>query len=211
MSSDGDAAPEIDPAWWKPALEADDLIEADWRPPEVTSRHLAQLARNAPESTVQRDVLVALAVASSAMLDPENWNEPFKPMWVMNGQRSELPTDLTEEQFQLLAKALPSIGHPLLRARVADVLWCFRDRSSSEWVGMAVDAYLAVPLDRDVWILVATTLGDAPSKSFGAVAEPRRNASAGFHRHSANAFSAARPAMDSCSPICPTCFVLPDR
>lgn len=152
MSTDGDAAPEIDPAWWEPALEADDLIEAAWRPPEVTSRNLAQLARNAPESTVQRDVLVALAVASSAMLDPENWDEPFKPMWVMDGQRSELPTDLTEEQFQLLAKALPSIGHPLLRARVADVLWCFRDRSSSEWLGMAVDAYLAVPLDRDVWI-----------------------------------------------------------
>lgn len=153
MSSGGDSAPEIDPAWWEPALQADDdLIESEWRPPEVISRHLAQLARQAPESTVQRDVLVALAVASSAMLDPENWNEPFKPMWVMNGQRSELPTDLAEEQFQLLAKALPKIGHPLLRARVADVLWCFRDRSSLEWVGLAVDSYLEVPLDRDVWI-----------------------------------------------------------
>lgn len=152
MSSERDASPEVDPTWWEPAIEADDTIEAAWRPPEVTSRRLAQLAEDAPEATAQRDTLVALSVASSAMLDPENWDEPFKPMWVMDGQRSALPTDLTDEQFELLAKALPYIDHPLLRARVADVLWCFRDRSSSEWLGIAVDGYLAVPLDIDVWI-----------------------------------------------------------
>ena len=152
MSSEGDPAPEVDPSWWEPAFAVDDLVEAEWRPPEITSRHLAQLANNAPEGTLQREVLVALTIASSAMLDPENWDEPFKPMWVMGGRRSELPTDLTEAQFHLLARALPHIEHVPLRARVADVLWCFQDRSNSELLGIAVDAYLAVPLERAVWI-----------------------------------------------------------
>jgi hypothetical protein len=152
VSSEGDPAPEVDPSWWEPAFAVDDLVEAEWRPPEITSRHLAQLANNAPEGTLQRDVLIALTIASSAMLDAENWDEPFKPMWEMGGRRSALPRDLTEAQFHLLARALPRIEQVTLRARVADVLWCFQDRSNSQLLGIAVDAYLAVPLERDVWI-----------------------------------------------------------
>ncbi|QZN86220.1 DUF4209 domain-containing protein [Cellulomonas sp. C5510] len=152
MSVDGDGIPTLDEAWWEPALAEDDVIDAAWRPVEVMSRHLVQHARAAPASTLQQRVLEALAVASSAMLDPENWGAPFKPMWVMDGQRSAIPADLTLEQLDLLASVLPSISHPLLRARVADVLWCFRDRSNAEWLNTAIDAYLQVPLDRNVWI-----------------------------------------------------------
>ena len=47
VSSEGDPAPEVDPSWWEPAFAVDDLVEAEWRPPEITSRHLAQLANNA--------------------------------------------------------------------------------------------------------------------------------------------------------------------
>ena len=149
---DADPGSEIDPSWWEPAFDVDDLIEAEWRPPEIVSRHIARLAADAPLGTLQRDVLTALALASSAMLNPENWDEPFKPMMEIRGQRSAVPTDLTDEQFEVLVRALPHIEHVTLRARVADVLWCFHDRSNLDLLRMAVDAYRAVPLEQDHWV-----------------------------------------------------------
>jgi hypothetical protein len=147
-----DRDPEIDPAWWEPAFTDDDLVDAEWRPPEIASRHLARLSNDAPEDSLRREVLTALALVASAMLDPENWDEPFKPMMVMGGQRSALPTDLSRRQYQLLHHVLPHIEQAPLRARIADALWCFRDRSDHELVRIAIDAYRAVPLERDPWV-----------------------------------------------------------
>lgn len=146
------AHPDIDPAWWAPAFaEAGEEGTDRWEPVEIVSREIQQLAEGAPDGTPHREVLTALAIVSSAMLQPEDWDEPFKPFMVMGGRRSALPEDLSPEQLSLLAACLPHIAQPCLRARVADVLW-LNDRSNSSLLGAAVDAYMAVPLVPEAWI-----------------------------------------------------------
>jgi uncharacterized protein DUF4209 len=145
--------PEIDPAWWAPAFVGAGEDGPDlWEPVEVVSRHIGQLAEAAPEGSLHREVLTALAVVTSAMLQPESWDEPFTPFMVMGGRRSTLPEDLSDEQFELLRECLPLIAEPALRARVADAIWFHRDRSDPSLLALAVDAYLEVPLVPDAWV-----------------------------------------------------------
>ncbi len=149
--SSGYAKPEIDPSWWADAFVDDDLGAADWRVPELAAQRIASMDGEAAEGTLQREVLAALAIASSAMLNPESWDEPFKPMMSIGNRRSHLPGDLTESQLELLARVLPLIEQRPLKGRIADVLWFLGDRSDHELLRIAIDAYRAVPLERDVW------------------------------------------------------------
>lgn len=142
---------DVDPSWWAPALEIDNHFDAEWRPPEMLSPHLEALARGCDAGTTQEAVLTVLAKVSSAMLDPENWSEPFRPMMTIGDQRSALPSDLTEAEFGLLRRVLPHIEQALLRARVADVLWTFHDRADLSMLRTAIDAYRSVPLDSAQW------------------------------------------------------------
>lgn len=145
-------ASDIDPSWWAPAFAGGDSTGVhDWEPVEVVSRQIGLLAESAPEGSLHREALVALAVLSSAMLAPENWDEPFKPFVVMDGRRSVLPEDLTAEQQQLLDRCLPLIEQPTLRARVADSLWFLGRRSDAGLLGIAVDAYTSTPLEAVPW------------------------------------------------------------
>src|SRR4051794_11331253 len=97
------AHPDIDPAWWAPAFaEAGEEGADRWEPVEIVSRQIQRLADAAPVGTLQREVLAALAIVSSAMLQPEDWHEPFKPFMVMGGRRSALPEDLRDDQLKLL-------------------------------------------------------------------------------------------------------------
>lgn len=142
---------EVDPSWWAPIFGVEHPFEPKWRPPEMLSPHLTALARDCDEGTTQHAVLAVLARVSSAMLEPENWSEPFKPMMVIGGQRSALPSDLTEADFELLKRLLPSIDHAPLRARIADVLWTFHDRTDLAMLRTAIDSYRSIPLDADQW------------------------------------------------------------
>ncbi len=123
-----------------------------WRQPEVLSGDLAALAAAAPTDSLQRKVTSALADASSAMLEPEDWAEPFRPFiqWE-GGARSVLPSDLDDERLALLAAAAPVLDHLPMRARAADVAWTYGDRSNSELLDLAIDAYLSTPLERMAW------------------------------------------------------------
>ena len=145
-------ASKIDPSWWAPAfLGGSPAGVDDWEPVEVVSRQIGQFAESAPEGSFQREVLVALAVVSSAMLAPESWDEPFKAFMVMGGRRSALPEDLTAEQFELLDQCLPLIEQAALRARVADALWFYWRRSDVKLLRIAVDAYVSTPLEGVAW------------------------------------------------------------
>jgi hypothetical protein len=85
------------------------------------------------------------------MLTPGELLSPFSPMAELRGWRSALPSDLTHEQLDLLAKAAPTITATSLRARVADVVWLYGDRSRVDMLDLAIDAYRAAPLSADVW------------------------------------------------------------
>ena len=139
----------IDPSWWAEAFaDADD--DGPRRVVELASMRIADLGKAAPANSLQRDVLTALHRATSSMLRPEDWDEPFKPMMVWDGQRSPLPDDLDEAQLDLLRRTLPLVEQRPMRARLADVLW-MADRSDHAMLGLAIDTYRAASLDPNEW------------------------------------------------------------
>lgn len=139
----------IDPSWWAEAFaDADD--DGPRRVVELASMRIADLAKAAPASSLQSEVLTALHLATSAMLRPEDWDEPFKPMMVWDGQRSALPDDLDGTQLDLLRRALPLVEQRPMRGRLADVLW-MADRSDHAMLGLAIDSYRAGSLEPDNW------------------------------------------------------------
>jgi hypothetical protein len=67
-------------------------------------------------------VLWLLADICSMMLSPKSQNEPFKPIFVIEGKRSILSEDFSESDIQFFTDTLDSIDEPWLKARVSDVL-----------------------------------------------------------------------------------------
>jgi hypothetical protein len=148
---DGDTN-EIDPAWWSDAFGVAGVDEH--APPERLSLEFQRLLGEPNLGETQRQVLEALAAATSATLKTGDWQQPFTPFMEFDGRRSILPSDLTDEQKALLARIAPLIEQPSLRARVADVAWFYGERSRTDLVDLAIDGYTAMPLTVEVWYAV---------------------------------------------------------
>lgn len=71
---------------------------------------------------------------------PDHPTEPFKPMWTMGDRRSLVPTDLLQEQIDVIAEFAPTVTHLGLRARLCDVSW-FLQRRRREMAELAIAAY----------------------------------------------------------------------
>lgn len=142
-------AGEIDPAWWRGVVDEESgtmsLSSLSWR--------LDREAAAAPTGVV-REVLSVLAKVTSALLHPVDWNEPFRPMAVLRGRRSSLPSDLNDDEIGVLrrvAGALDGTDLPALRARIYDVCWTYGDRRDSDMLRSAIDSYMDVPLGSETW------------------------------------------------------------
>lgn len=139
----------IEPSWWADAF-ADANDDGPQCRVELASMRIAELARLAPAGSLKSEVLTALHLATSGMLRPEDWDEPFKPMMVWDGQRLVLPDDLEAQQIELLRRILPLVKERPMRARLADVLW-MADRSDSAMLGLAIDSYRAAGSESANW------------------------------------------------------------
>lgn len=142
----------IDPSWWEDVLAA--ALDDPYEPPELMSTHLEQAAADPSVTGLHELVLQVLAMVSSAMLNPEDWLEPFTPAMQFGGKRTVVPADLDADQVALLARIAPLVERDDLRARVADVAWVYGDRSDIAMLDRAIDAYRAAPLTDDVWFSV---------------------------------------------------------
>jgi hypothetical protein len=140
----------VDPSWWEDVLVAASL-DSPFEPAELLSLHLERAAADQAVTGFQEQVLQVLAMATSAMLNAEEWDEPFKPAIEFGGKRSLVPADLGSDQVALLARIAPLVQRDDLRARVADVAWFYGDRSDVAMLDRAVDAYRAAPLTGDGW------------------------------------------------------------
>lgn len=151
---DASGAPgEIDPSWWAAAASA--LGDgAGLTLPELWFSELNTAARDAPPDSLQGRVLTAMAISASAMLVPDNFADPFEPAIRLEGRRSLVPADLTDDQIGLLSRVAPLVEHAALRARIADACWTYGDRGRVDLLHLAVDAYRAVPLDAEHWFSV---------------------------------------------------------
>lgn len=140
---------EIDPAWWREVVDE----ESETMSLSSLSSRFDQEAAAAPTG-VRREVLSVLAKVTSALLHPLDWNEPFRPMAVLGGRRSWLPSDLDDEEIAVLrgvAGTLDRTDIPALRARICDVYWTYGDRRDSDMLRRAIDSYMDIPLDPDTW------------------------------------------------------------
>ena len=90
------SGPEIDPSWWRDAVNADSRMLS-------ISRLILEAARDATDKPSE-PVLRVLSVATSAMLRPNRWNEPFEPAATLGGRRSSLPSDLDANDLALLSR-----------------------------------------------------------------------------------------------------------
>lgn len=164
----------IDPSWWEDVL-ATASLDSTYEPPELMSTYLEQAAADSSVTGLHELVLRVLAMASSAMLDPVNWLEPFTPMIQFGGKRSVVPEDLDAGQIALLARIAPLIDRDDLRARVADVAWVYGDRSDIAMLDRAIEAYRAAPLTGDVWFSIGK---DAWVRAFALAARRGENGKA---------------------------------
>ena len=138
-------------------------------------------------------VLELLAQACSMMLSPEKRNDPFDPIWVSGGFRSTISDDFSEAEIRLLDKIIESIDRPLLKGRLADLVWVKNKSLGVKNALNAIDSYRQLPLDVDTWFsdgepcwqraidlsrMVGPTAGDRLDQMKASIIEALKSASA---------------------------------
>ena len=96
-------------------------------------------------------VLMLMAEACSMMLRPEKLNQTFEPSFVGGGRRSIIPDDFTDSEVEFFAEVTGSIDNPLLKGRLADLVWHRRLPRDPNFALSAIDTYIQLPLDVDTW------------------------------------------------------------
>ena len=139
-------------------------------------------------------VLQLLAEACSMMLSPEKRNDPFDPIWVGGGTRSTISDDFSEAEIRLFHEIIESIDRPLLKGRLADLVWVKNKSLGVKNALDAIDSYRQLPLDLDTWFsdgercwqraidlsrMVGPTAGDRLDKMKASIIEALKSASVG--------------------------------
>lgn len=98
-------------------------------------------------------VYILLAALTSMYYDDDDLDEPFKPMFIMQGTRSAALSDFEEHHLEPIAEVYEEISDLELRARMADLLWIRnRDHVAAR---VAVKTYLQIArkiMDPAEWV-----------------------------------------------------------
>ncbi len=97
-------------------------------------------------------VLWLLADVCSMTLSPKSPNVPFKPIMVMQGERTIIPSDLPESDVTFLLKIVDRIDEPWLKARLADLIWLNQNPRDVKFALAAIDSYRSIPIDSKTWV-----------------------------------------------------------
>lgn len=151
--SAADSVEAVDPLWWAEVTDSADA--RNFEPAEVLHDTLRTLAAIAVDEfgsqSLRARTLTVMARATSAMLNPDSWDEPFAPAMQSSGRRTVVPSDLDDAELELLAVILPLVEPVVLKARLADILWTYRLPRRPAAAEAAIDSYLAIPLTWDAW------------------------------------------------------------
>lgn len=114
---------------------------------------LNRAAREAEEEGFQprSTVLRLLDKACWMRLSPGRLNEPFGDPDVVGRWRSPIPSDFTDSQIKFLAGIMESIVNPLLKGRLADLVWHCNQPREAKFALAAIDSYIQLTLDADTW------------------------------------------------------------
>ena len=115
---------------------------------------LNRAARKAEDEGCQpRDKILRLLDKACWMrLSPSKRNEPFDEPDVVGRWRSPIPNDFTDSEIKFFAEILESIDNPLLKGRLADLVWLCKEPREVKFALAAIDSYMSLPLDSETWL-----------------------------------------------------------
>jgi tetratricopeptide (TPR) repeat protein len=98
-------------------------------------------------------IMRLIAQACSMMIDAKSINEPFTPILqdFQAGRRSAIPDDFTVAELAFFESILEHIDEPMLRGRLADLLWLCRKPKDPLHARIAIEAYTSHPIKIDTW------------------------------------------------------------
>lgn len=96
-------------------------------------------------------VLELLARAAYIVLIASSSNEPFK-IYDGSQKRSIQPDDFSEEELSFFETILNDVNVPLLKARLADLLWYLRKPRNVEHAKIAIDSYVDIDINQCTWV-----------------------------------------------------------
>jgi hypothetical protein len=97
--------------------------------------------------------LALLARVANFWLRPADWTTPYGPGIALQGNRTDVPSDLSDVDLEILRTVVDHIPQPLLRGRVHDVL--FIRSVPRERIAHAVAHIMAVldcEISEDSWV-----------------------------------------------------------
>ncbi|ACE83553.1 conserved hypothetical protein [Cellvibrio japonicus Ueda107] len=127
------------------------LIATDY-PLMAEHFHKESVKSNKENKIIHEKIFRLLYEAAGMMLTPGSINEPFQPFFIMQGRRSAIPDDFTEQDITFFSEIVDQITNPILKARIADLLWHLQRPRNIRFALTAIDCYRSIPLERAGWI-----------------------------------------------------------
>lgn len=93
--------------------------------------------------------LFLLAKICSPILNLESRNDPFQPVITWGNERSFLPIDLNDEEMLCLSGILDEDLPPILKARIADILWTYLKPKNKKYSEIAIENYISMDVFKD--------------------------------------------------------------
>ena len=100
-------------------------------------------------NTKLRKSLFLLSNICSLIIDLESRNEPFKPFMIIGDQSSFLPIDFIEEVNLYLPSIVDEDLPPILKARIADILWTYSTPKNKKYSEIAIENYISMDICDD--------------------------------------------------------------
>lgn len=100
-------------------------------------------------NTKLRKSLFLLSNICSPMIDLESRNDPFQPFMTWRNKRSFLPIDLTDEEILYLSSIVDEDLPPILKARIADILWTYSTPKNKKYSEIAIENYISMDVYDD--------------------------------------------------------------
>ena len=83
------------------------------------------------------------------ILNLESRNDPFQPVITSGNERSFLPIDLNDEEKLCLSSILDEDFPPILKARIADILWTYSKLKNKKHSEIAIENYISMDVFKD--------------------------------------------------------------
>ncbi|GKV93342.1 DUF4209 domain-containing protein [Pectobacterium aroidearum] len=122
--------------------------------PEANSQDLQTLLSDAAKTHASGPAraLTLLSNIISMMLVPTDQTQVFRPFIELSDGRSSMgPDHLTSADIDVLVQVCDTIQQPVLRARIADLIWLRDPKRGHHYPKMAIEAYRAKPINISTW------------------------------------------------------------